>query len=254
MTGLLRFEPLFEGNDPRFERSDDAENLLGKLHVFDLEAALVVEGRCYVDGETTSDRPRFGQVEECSVEAVEELFVDASCFGAALDGDVHSHTVPPVVPSDESLEEEVREHRMRDSFGGYDWGDPIVLWTWPRRAPFRFTLEQLAIAERVLASVGGDVDAEVAERGADVSSPVLEILDAAEEFDGGAVELERKVFGLGRDGAGGGLWAHAEAFGGAEDGLFEVGEESGVDGGHGRTIATATDTRERSSRIAGDAA
>lgn len=27
------------------------------------------------------------------------------------------------------LRELIREHRMRDTFGGYDWGDPIRLWT-----------------------------------------------------------------------------------------------------------------------------
>lgn len=49
-----------------------------------------------------------------------------------------------------ALEDEVRECRMRDSFGGYDWGDPVVLWTWPRRPRFEFSVEQLAVAERVL--------------------------------------------------------------------------------------------------------
>lgn len=48
------------------------------------------------------------------------------------------------------LEREVEQKRMSDSFAGYDWGNPIVLWS--VRAPrAEFTLTQLAIAERVLA-------------------------------------------------------------------------------------------------------
>ncbi len=47
--------------------------------------------------------------------------------------------------------QEIKEHRMRDTFGGYDWGNPIRLWTIrARREPF--TIEQLRIAERAQAS------------------------------------------------------------------------------------------------------
>lgn len=39
---------------------------------------------------------------------------------------------------------------MRDSFGGYDWGNPIVLWF--RHAPrASYSLEQWDIADRAVA-------------------------------------------------------------------------------------------------------
>ncbi|HEY2644061.1 MAG TPA: hypothetical protein VGI56_09955 [Galbitalea sp.] len=50
-----------------------------------------------------------------------------------------------------NLGREIEERRMLDSFGGYDWGDPIILWTAPRHWPI-FTIDQLVIAERVLAN------------------------------------------------------------------------------------------------------
>lgn len=50
------------------------------------------------------------------------------------------------------LEREVEQKRMSDSFGGYDWGDPIILWS--VRVPVsEFTLSQLVVAERVLGGV-----------------------------------------------------------------------------------------------------
>jgi hypothetical protein len=46
--------------------------------------------------------------------------------------------------------DEEEERRMRNTFGGYDWGDPIQLWT--TEAPkHTFTPAELAIAERVFA-------------------------------------------------------------------------------------------------------
>lgn len=42
----------------------------------------------------------------------------------------------------------VRDHRMRDTFGGYDWGNPIRLWT--VNPPTEFTPTQLAVADRWL--------------------------------------------------------------------------------------------------------
>ncbi len=52
--------------------------------------------------------------------------------------------------SAEQLEHEAHERGLRDTYGGYDWGDPIRLYYPP--AP-KFTAEQLAIAERVLGGV-----------------------------------------------------------------------------------------------------
>lgn len=34
-----------------------------------------------------------------------------------------------------TLEDAVYAHRMRDTFSGYDWGDPIRLWAVQRSAP-----------------------------------------------------------------------------------------------------------------------
>lgn len=51
-----------------------------------------------------------------------------------------------------NLAEEIEDHLMRDTFGGYDWDDPIILWTIRPPLPV-FTPEQLKIAERVLAAV-----------------------------------------------------------------------------------------------------
>ncbi len=47
------------------------------------------------------------------------------------------------------LERQIFEHRMRDTFAGYDWGDPIILWT-IRPDRTQFSLEQLEVAQRVL--------------------------------------------------------------------------------------------------------
>lgn len=48
-----------------------------------------------------------------------------------------------------TLEEAVEDRRMRDTFGGYDWGDPIRLWTFTPEP--EFTREQFAIADRAAA-------------------------------------------------------------------------------------------------------
>lgn len=49
-----------------------------------------------------------------------------------------------------SLEREIREHLERDTFGGYDWGNPVEFRPRPEpRRVFVPTIEQLALAERL---------------------------------------------------------------------------------------------------------
>ena len=48
----------------------------------------------------------------------------------------------------DDIEREAEQHRLRDTFGGYDWGDPVRLFY--RRPGRVFTDRQLEVARRAL--------------------------------------------------------------------------------------------------------
>lgn len=50
-----------------------------------------------------------------------------------------------------SLAELVAEFKARNTFGGYDWGDPVQLW-WARKRRTQFTEEQWVVACRTFDS------------------------------------------------------------------------------------------------------
>lgn len=133
----------------------------------------------------------------------------------------HAHTV--------ALDDEVHEYRMRDTFGGYDWGDPIVLWSWPRAPRPEFTVAQMLLAERVLSEldrrgrrdiadlldedrdVGSDVDQRRAGLVDDSEEPALVAAATANVLDGAGdvVDVDFGVLVDERTAAVGELDAHA---------------------------------------------
>lgn len=52
----------------------------------------------------------------------------------------------------DDIDEEIREHTMADTFGGYDWADPIRPWYRPARIDRTFSDRELEIAEQALAT------------------------------------------------------------------------------------------------------